>query len=252
MGSLNPTEIKSTGGGLVNRLIQRGLKKWGLEIQRTAFKRNLMDFIDDRRIDLVLDVGANVGQFGSELRSKGYRGRIKSFEPIAAVYGLLADNTATDTDWETYNYALGTEAGSAEIHVAESTVFSSMLASTQAATRFATTAAVAGTETIEVRRLDDVCHAMSGNVLLKIDTQGFEQQVLEGGRSVLPMMKGILMELPIIHLYEATWRFHEAVAFMDDAGFVPAQVRPVNFHSTDTVSLVEVDCLFRPRDPRVD
>jgi FkbM family methyltransferase len=211
-----------------------------------------MDFIDDRGIDMVLDVGANIGQFGSELRAKGYRGKIKSFEPVAAVYRTLADNTATDAEWETYNYALGTEAGSAEIHVAESTVFSSIRASTQAATRFAATAAAASTETIEVRRLDDVCHAMSGNVLLKIDTQGFEQQVLQGGRSVLPMMKGVLMELPIIHLYEATWRFHEAVAFMDDAGFVPAQVRPVNFHSTDTVSLVEVDCLFRPRDPRVD
>jgi FkbM family methyltransferase len=236
----------------VKRLIQRGLKRWGLEIRRTAFNRNLMDFIDDRGIDMVLDVGANVGQFGAELRSKGYCGRIKSFEPIAAVYRTLANNTASDAKWETYNYALGTNAGPAEIHVAESTVFSSIRSSTQAATQFAATAALASTETIEVRRLDDVCHAMSGNVLLKIDTQGFEQQVLEGGRSVLPMMKGVLMELPIVHLYEETWRFHEAVAFMDDAGFVPAQVRPVNFHSTDTVSLVEVDCLFRPRDPRVD
>ena len=58
-----------------------------------------------------------------------------------------------------------------------------------------------------------------------------------------------LMELPIVHLYQGTWQFHEAIEFMADAGFVPAQIHPVNFHSTDRVSLIEVDCLFRPRRP---
>jgi hypothetical protein len=58
--------------------------------------------------------------------------------------------------------------------------------------------------------------------------------------------------LPIIQLYEGNWQFHEAIAFMAEAGFVPAQIHPVNFHWIDEVSLVEVDCLFRPRDDRLD
>ena len=65
-------------------------------------------------------------------------------------------------------------------------------------------------------------------------------------------MKGVLMELPIIHLYEGTWRFHEAIAFMAAAGFVPAQIHPVSYHSADEASLVEVDCLFRRHDARLD
>ena len=100
--------------------------------------------------------------------------------------------------------------------------------------------------------MDDVFPTAPGNTLLKIDTQGYEQQVLQGGRHLLPMMKGVLMELPIIHLYEATWQFHEAVAFMEEAGFIPAQIHPVNYHPTDSMSLIEVDCLFRPRDSRLD
>jgi FkbM family methyltransferase len=239
-------------GGLVKRVIQRTLRQFGLDIRRAEFNRNLMDFIADREIDTVLDVGANIGQFGEELRSKGYRHKIVSFEPISQVYDTLAARTAGDAGWEANRFALGAATGSATINVAESSVFSSMLPSTHAAMGFASTAAVTREETIEVRTLDDVCRGLSDNVLLKIDTQGFERQVLEGGRTILPMLKGVLMELPIIHLYEDTWRFHEAVAFMDDAGFVPAQIRPVNFHSVDTVSLLEVDCLFRPRNKHID
>jgi hypothetical protein len=33
---------------------------------------------------------------------------------------------------------------------------------------------------------------------------------------------------------------------MADAGFVPAQIQPVNYHGADQVSAVEFDCLFRP------
>jgi len=56
-----------------------------------------------------------------------------------------------------------------------------------------------------------------------------------------------LLELPVIHTYAGVWRFDEAVKFMDDAGFVPAQITPVGYHTVDTVSAVEFDCLFRPR-----
>jgi len=236
----------------MKHLIQRSLKQFGLEIRQTAHNRNLMDFINDRKIDVVVDVGANVGQFGQELRAKGYRGKIVSFEPVSAVFETLAATTAADDNWDVNNCGLGPQCGQAAINVADSSVFSSILPSTRAATVFTETAAVTRTETIEVRTLDDVSPALSGNILLKIDTQGFERQVLEGGRSSLPMMKGVLMELPIVHLYEGTWKFHEAVEFMDEAGFVPAQIHPVNFHGIDSVSLLEVDCLFRPRNQHVD
>jgi FkbM family methyltransferase len=236
----------------MKQFIQRILNRFGLEIRQTGFTRDMMDFITDRDINFILDVGANVGQFGEMMRAKGYRGRIVSFEPIAIVYQDLAAKAMADGDWEANNFALGATTEHTTINVAASSVFSSMLPSRTAAADFNDTAAVTHTETIEVRKLDDVFPTTPGNILLKIDTQGYERQVLEGGRQSLPMVKGILMELPIIHLYEGIWRFHEAIEFMEDAGFVPAQIHPVNYHSADRVSLVEVDCLFRPRDSRLD
>ena len=231
---------------------QRMMRRMGLEVRRSTFTRNVMDFVTDRQIDVVLDVGANVGQFAESLRGKGYRGKIVSFEPVSEEYQALAAKAAADANWNVNNFALGDRAETAEINVSESSVFNSLLPVTDAAVRFTETAAPLRTETIEVRTLDDVFPTAPGNTLLKIDTQGYEQQVLQGGRHLLPMMKGVLMELPIIHLYEATWQFHEAVAFMEEAGFIPAQIHPVNYHPTDSMSLIEVDCLFRPRDSRLD
>lgn len=246
----------------MKRFIQSNLRRFGLEAKRVGFSRlefrrigfssTVPGFIADRKIDVVFDVGGNVGQFGESLRTKGYRGKIVSFEPIASVYQVLAAKAAADGNWETNNFALGAKTERTSINIAEASVFSSILPSAIAAVQFNDTAVVTHTETIEVRRLDDVGSDWPGNVLLKIDTQGYEKQVLEGGRQVLSSMKGVLMELPIIHLYEGTWRLHQAIEYMADAGFVPAQIHPVSYHSADEGALVEVDCLFRPRDGRLD
>lgn len=102
-------------------------------------------------------------------------------------------------------------------------------------------------EKIVLRTLDQAAAGLTGNILLKIDTQGYEKQVMEGGPHTMARSLGVLIELPIIHVYEGEWQFHEAIKFMGDAGFVLAQIQPVNYHGADKVSVIELDCLFRPR-----
>jgi FkbM family methyltransferase len=168
------------------------------------------------------------------------------------VFQTLAKKAASDGNWEAYHCGLGAVSGEAVINVAELTVFSSILASTGAAARHDSRTAIQRTETVRIQTLDEVAANLTGNILLKIDTQGYEKQVIEGGRQTISRVKGILMELPIIHVYEGEWQFHEAVKFMTEAGFVPAQIQPVGYHGKDNVSLIEVDCLFRPRSVDVD
>jgi hypothetical protein len=55
------------------------------------------------------------------------------------------------------------------------------------------------------------------------------------------------MELPIIHLYEGTWKFHEGVIYMSYLGFEISNIMPKKNDPTDSVSLVEADCIFRWR-----
>lgn len=236
----------------MKEFVRRALRRFDIDEAHASFRQSVADFIADRSIDTVLDVGANVGQFASSLRKKGFSGRLESFEPVSSVFADLEDTARHDAKWHTHNYALGAATERTNIHVSDSSVFSLLLTATDAAHAYSEASASTHTEEIEVRTLDDVLPVVTGDVLLKIDTQGFEKRVLDGGRRALPHLKGVLMELPIIQLYECNWQFHEAIAYMAESGFVPAQVHPVNFHSVDKVSLVEVDCLFRPQDPLLD
>ncbi len=159
-------------------------RSFGYDIRRTDshFYKRPIDFIRSRNIDLVVDIGANVGQYGESLRKEGYAGWIVSFEPIGAAYEALAARASRDGRWKTLNMALGEHEGTAEINVSESSVFSSILPQLPAAATFASPAAVIRAESVRVARLDDIFAELpqSKAAFLKIDTQGYEQQVLVG------------------------------------------------------------------------
>jgi FkbM family methyltransferase len=233
----------------MNRLIRAAYKRLGIIHLGRRRVRDLIDFIENRRIDTVIDVGANIGQFGEGLRAEGFRGKIVSFEPITSVYQELAKKAATDGNWEAHRCGLGSTAGTAQIHVSELTVFSSILDMTSTAGLHDSRTAVTRTEEIEIRTLDQVASNLTGNILLKIDAQGYEKHVLEGGGHTIKRVLGIQLELPVIRVYEGEWQFHDALRYMADMGFVPAQIQPVNYHGADNVSAVDFDCLFRPVGP---
>jgi len=231
----------------MKNLMRRLASAVGYEIRRSgAFEPRLLEFLASREIDTVLDVGANTGQFASGLRSGGYRGRIVSFEPVSTVFEQLRRSAAGDGLWEARNLGLGAAAGTPMIHVSEDSRFSSLLRLTAAAERFDASARVVREETIEVRRLDDVFDEFRDRrVFLKIDTQGLERDVLEGGADALTRILGLQAELPVRHFYEGVWSLPEALAYLEARGFVLAQVEPTNFDSADSVSMVELDCTFR-------
>ena len=154
--------------------------------------------LDAGRVDTVLDVGANRGQFGGELRTAvGYQGRIVSFEPLAGAFTQLREKAARFPGWETHNYALGDAPGQAEINVADNSHSSSILDILPAHLKSAPDSRYIGRETITIKTLDsvfsEVC-ANSRNIYLKIDTQGFESKVLKGAENSLPRIRTVQME----------------------------------------------------------
>lgn len=223
---------------------KRAASALGLDIGRARPQTHT--FLASRGVDVVLDVGANEGQFGRELRAQGYRGRIVSFEPVSSVFQALQQTAARDGDWTAIQCALGEREGVAEINVSRSTVYSSLLPLSKLAEQDRPSAAVRRTESIRVRRLDDLYDEVRGAAtFLKIDTQGFEQQVLRGAAEALKTVVGVQLELPCLHLYQRSWTFAQAVTFMEAAGFAVAQLRPVNVAKSDPASFEEIDCVFR-------
>jgi FkbM family methyltransferase len=223
--------------------IRAALHSRGINVSRSA--PNIVDFIKSRQIDMVYDVGANIGQYGRMLRAYGYDGAITSFEPVDGPFTVLKKVAEADGAWTACNFALGKEAGTASINVSQNTVFSSILPMTAAAGSFDKTSAVTHRQDITVKTFDSIHGGVSNRAFLKIDTQGFERNVLEGAAGSLDGILGVQMELPILHLYDGTWDLITAIQFMAGRGFSVSLMEPVNYLPDDPCSLVEVDCIFR-------
>src|SRR5260221_9845036 len=102
--------------------VKRYLARRGMSLVQEP---GLWDFLDPRAVAFVIDVGASAGQFAREVRSLGYRGRIRSFEPLPAAFAELAAHAASDPLWDVSNIGVGSKAGELEINIARNSVFSS-------------------------------------------------------------------------------------------------------------------------------
>ena len=184
------------------------------------------------------------------MRGFGYRGAIVSYEPLSSAFSDLETTAKSDDKWTVHNFAIGAECGQLKINTSINSKFTSALSPRENAQEFYGGIVTNGIENVPMWTLDNVASECEGNILIKIDTQGFERQVLEGGKKTAARSKGVLMELPVIPLYNGSWRLSEGIEYMHRIGFVPTQIDPVNYHPIDRQALVEIDCLFRPRDLR--
>ena len=198
-------------------------------------------------IDLVLDVGANKGQFGSEIRHCGYAGRIVSFEPLSQAHDELLQSSAGDSMWEASpRCALGDHDGKVEINIAGNSESSSILPMLESHRSAAPESAYEGKEIVSIKTLD----AVAGQYLkdarapfLKIDTQGFEWQVLDGARETMPHIKGILVELSLVPLYEGQHLWRGVIDRLEAEGFTLWAFKPV-FSDQVSGRTLQVDGVF--------
>lgn len=198
-------------------------------------------------IDLVLDVGANTGQFASHIRQCGYAGKIVSFEPLSSAHGVLMQSCTSDSKWDAYpRCALGDYIGSAEINIAGNSESSSILPMLESHRSAAPESAYLGKEIVPIKTLDSVAEPYLKDArapFLKIDTQGFEWQVLDGARDTLPHIKGILVELSLVPLYEGQHLWQEVIERLEVAGFTLWAFKPV-FSDVTQGRTLQVDGVF--------
>ncbi|MGA3305039.1 MAG: FkbM family methyltransferase, partial [Stellaceae bacterium] len=158
-----------------------------------------------RKINLVLDVGANAGQFGKSLRQAGYQGRIISFEPMKAAFAALRSTASGDSLWTLYNVALGDADGTATINVSANSYSSSLLPINPHSLRIEPSIGYIGQEEISVRRLDGLFDQFAKPedvIYLKIDTQGYELKVMAGVAAIIDRFELIQLEASFIPVYK--------------------------------------------------
>lgn len=188
-------------------VVRDGLRRVGYDIVRANWSgiARRMRLMERYQINLVLDVGANQGQYATQLRQEGYRGAIVSFEPLDDAFALLQAKAKGDSKWQAVQVALGDTDGDAVIHVSAGNVNSSLLPLTERFPTINPTARVTHDQKTRVRRLDSIAsehippHAQ---VFLKLDTQGYEALVLRGATETLKRVVGVQMEMSITPLYQ--------------------------------------------------
>lgn len=205
---------------------------------------SLMKLVD---IDAVVDAGANTGQFGRALREAGYNGLIVSFEPLSAAHSLLEKAAATDPTWLVHpRGALGERSGETTIYVAGNSQSSSVLPMLDLHEQVEPSSAIVGNETAPLMRGEEVFTSYltdTANPMLKIDTQGYEWEVLKGCGECLSRFRCVVVELSLVPLYEGQRCWTDIVRFLDSQGFKLWNLSPVFADPVD-YRLLQVDAVF--------
>jgi FkbM family methyltransferase len=233
---------------------------------REYAKLALRGFLHKRRLDLVadpypvriattlrwldartvLDIGANIGQYGSALRASGYRGDIVSCEPLSDAFEHLKRRSERDSKWAAIRTAVGAEPGSTDINVSANSYSSSLLPMTDAHTDAAPGSEFVRVETVPVTTVGELVAGRAidpERSLLKIDTQGYEAQVLDGAADLLERFAAVSLELSFVPLYQGQLLFDELVGRLQNAGFTLYGL-DAGFGDPRTGRMLQCDGLF--------
>ena len=208
-----------------------------------------MQLLKHYGVTVVIDVGANDGGYARELREFGYRGRIVSFEPLGDVYVRLSKAASRDNHWTAIRSAVGDTTGRVVMNVAGNSTSSSVLPMLETHERSAPTSQYVSTEDVPIVRLDDVWsdHADASDVpFLKVDTQGFERQVLDGASQSLPCFGGVQLEMSFVPLYGGAMLFPEAMERLTTATFELVSLEP-GFSDPASGRMLQADGIFMRR-----
>ena len=244
IGSLKTLSSQQKNGhAMIKRLVKKALESKGFTIVRHPIPR----FFGDLDFDVVLDVGANRGQYGMGLRrDAGFAKKIVSFEPMSDAFSQLSEQMKPDPQWEGKNWAMGRTRGIQEINVAGNSASSSLLDMLPSHSDVVSGSQYVGKEEIEVRVLDEEFSnfVLEGQqVLLKIDTQGYELEVLLGAAESLNKIAALQLEISLSPLYDGAPLLEDIVSHVRAAGFVPFWFLP-GFWNPASHQQLQVDGLF--------
>ena len=169
----------------MKKYIRKLLDKAGITLFRnstvpigTDYRKNIRNLYGEKELELVFDIGANIGQFCIHFNEIFDKTKVFSFEPVSYTFDTLQKNTDLIKNINCYNLAMGEKAGSSKIYLRERSDINSLLPSNHENEN---------SEMVEVETVDSFCVKNSINKidLLKIDTEGYEMNVLKGAKKMI-------------------------------------------------------------------
>jgi len=229
------------------------VQRFGIDVVRYPLHdplARLVKLLEYHRVNCVVDVGANDGEFASEIRGLGYSGRIISFEPLQQPFELLQRKAVADANWETRQCAVGDAKGEVTINVSGNAgLSSSVLPMLDTHIGVAPKSRYVGTETVRQERLDELLPDLGigadVRTFLKIDVQGYERAVLDGAAALFAdeAIVGLQLELSLVPLYEGAMTYRDGLDRAENLGMTLMGLDPV-FADPKTGQLLQVDAVF--------
>ncbi len=245
---------KIVGSKIVERSKRKFIAKTGVFFSlkklsaSTSDDLALVKVLNTFEFDKVLDVGANIGQFAESLIDFGYKGKIISFEPTSVVYPTLLKKAEKFKNWQIADkMAIGNEDGEIEMNISADPLFNSIKEIQDDYTNYHAASGKSGTEKVRLAKIDSIWDEYvqpSERVFLKIDTQGFEKEVLEGAANSLDNVSGIKIEMPLQPIYKnVEWDIFDLMNFFKSKGFACVGVSKVAVNQQSGI-VHEVDGVF--------
>jgi FkbM family methyltransferase len=204
--------------------------------------------VQRRRVTVVLDVGANKGQFACLIRKAGYNGKIISFEPLSDAHAQLLIAAQRDPLWTVASRcALGASGGKVQINIAANSESSSILNMLERHSAGAPESKYVGKETVTMTTLDDLLDRepdlADTAIALKLDTQGYEAEVLAGLDKWSGNVEVIMTEMSLVVLYQGQAEFLDLYRMIADRGYRCISIEP-GFIDPRTYEVLQVDAIF--------
>jgi FkbM family methyltransferase len=236
-----------------NNIIRRIVRSLGVDVVKYPYyvsyreQKHYQQLLSHYEIDLIFDVGANIGQYASEVFQHGYTGKIVSFEPMSKEYQILSLASNSNPNWIVApQMAIGAEEGFIDFNISENSVSSSILKANDYGLGFDPTIQYVAREQVRLATLSGIFKEYSQsakNIFLKIDVQGYEEQVILGAADVMGNFKGIHTEFSLKPLYEGEKEMVDIFDLISSFGFRPHYFLP--HISIDSIGrLMQIDGVF--------
>ncbi len=197
-------------------------------------------------IDVLFDVGANIGQYAHTMRHLGYTSKIVSFEPILEAYEKLKFMSHNEGDWIIRNYGLGDENTELTINISKNSVSSSILEKNPILNEIVPETEYISSEKIQIKRLDTIIDEFctpNSKLFVKIDAQGYESKIIKGAESCIERISGFQLELSFLELYKNEKTIFEIINQMEQLDYKLIAIEP-GWNNPTTGFTVEIDGIF--------
>ncbi|WP_026952184.1 FkbM family methyltransferase [Algoriphagus mannitolivorans] len=185
---------------------------WGIDVFHDINKICGLD-----SIRIVFDVGANVGQSSKVYLEKFPKSLIFSFEPVSATFSQLVENTKNNERVKCLNLALGEKLSKVVIPIQEKSTLNSL-----SAKRNENLNSYSKLEKIQIETLDSILLKLGVSCIdfIKIDTEGYEMEVLKGGLDALKKNKIKLIQLELgIKNHIRTTFYNHTQEYLNSLGY---------------------------------